>query len=49
MPIMDGLKSTKTIKKLFESHMQKEENKDKLDVRKTPIIALTANDTEEEK
>ena len=45
MPVMDGLQSTRAIKKIFKAHMEKEENQTKEDVRQTPIIALTANDT----
>ena len=49
MPVMDGLQSTRTIIRHFKAYMEKEENQDKPDVRKTPIIALTANDTLEER
>ena len=49
MPVMDGLQSTRAIKKIFKAYMEKEENQSKCDVRKTPIIALTANDTNQEK
>ena len=49
MPVMDGLQSTRAIKKIFKAYMEKEENQSKWDVRKTPIIALTANDTNQEK
>ena len=45
MPVMDGLQSTRAIRKMFKSYMEKEENQTKDDVRRTPIIALTANDT----
>ena len=45
MPIMDGLQSTRAIIKIFNNYMEQPENAQKLDVRKTPIIALTANDT----
>lgn len=47
MPIMDGLESTRMIIKIFNAHMEK--HPDGLDVRKIPIIALTANDTKEER
>ena len=46
---MDGLQSTRAIKKIFKAYMEKEENKTKEDVRQTPIIALTANNTNQEK
>ena len=49
MPVMDGLQSTRAIKKIFKAYMEKEENHSKWDVRKTPIIALTANSTNQEK
>lgn len=45
MPVMDGLQSTRAIKRIFKAFMEKEENKTKDDVRLTPIIALTANNT----
>ncbi len=44
MPVMDGLQATKIIRKMFIDYMDKPENKFKqLDVRRTPIIALTAD------
>jgi len=49
MPVMDGLQSTRAIIKIFKAHMERDENADSYDVRKTPIIALTANDTNEER
>lgn len=33
----------------MKAHMEKEENQAKTDVRETPIIALTANDTNQER
>lgn len=47
MPIMDGLESTRMIIKIFNAWMEKHPNGP--DVRKIPIIALTANDSQEER
>ena len=42
---MDGLESTRLIKKIWNQFMEKPENAEGIDVRKTPIVALTANDS----
>lgn len=46
---MDGLESTRLIIKIFNAHMDKPENQKGIDVRKIPIVALTANDSQKER
>ncbi len=44
MPVMDGLEATKIIRQMFAEYMEKPEHKFRqLDVRRTPIVALTAD------
>ena len=48
MPVMDGHKSTRAIRKMFREYM--EVNPDfKPDLNETMIVALTANDTAEDR
>lgn len=45
MPIMDGLESTREIRKLLNAHLEETGQ----DLRDLPICALTANDTAKER
>ena len=48
MPVMDGLQATKSIRKILDEYMEEHPTL-KVDVRETMIVAMTANDTAEDR